>query len=127
MTYDYKWTPKKEPWLPADYDDDVIYAIRALSGGTANAGQQKIVWDYLMFLTAADPEFADLFYRPGEVGRRDTDFALGKNYVGQQLRKLLRPELTPQSKPSESHHHQPLTRRQIAQRMRRVREKAPKE
>jgi hypothetical protein len=54
-----------------------------------------------MYVTAASEEFQDLSYRPGEQGIRATDFAEGKRFVGQQVRKLLRPELTPKPKPPE--------------------------
>lgn len=91
------WRPKAEPHFPPDYDDLVIWAARALSQGRATEAQQKHLWRWLMYVTAASEEFQDLSYRPGEQGIRSTDFAEGKRFVGQQLRKLLRPELTPKS------------------------------
>jgi hypothetical protein len=88
------WRPKKDPWLPPDHDEASIYAVRALANGTANDGQQKTAWAYLMYMTGASEEFADLSYRP--ASERDTAFAEGKRFVGLQIRKLLRPEFTPQ-------------------------------
>ena len=41
-------------------------------------------------------------YRPGEEGRRDTDFAEGKRFVGRELFKLLHPLLTPGQRPKKS-------------------------
>ena len=125
--YEHKWKPKKEPWAPADYDDGVISAIHAMSTGTANQGQQRLFWDYLMYVSKASDEFADLSFRPGADGDRDTFFAEGKRFVGLQIRKLLRPELAPQTAEEAPHPHQPVNRRQIGQRMRRAREKFEKE
>lgn len=128
MSYSKKWFPKREPWMPPDYDDEVIYAVRAVSTGTANEGQQKLFFDYLMYVSKASDEFADLSFRPGVEGRRATDFAEGMRFVGQEIRKLFRPEFTPQPKEHEPHRHEPtLSRRQIAQRIRRAKEKVAKE
>ena len=89
------WSHKKDPWHPPDYDDQVIWAVRAFFQGEATQSQQMTVRDYLMYVTGASEEWADLSYRPGEDGRRATDFAEGKRFSGLMLRKLLRPELTP--------------------------------
>ena len=89
------WLPKAMPWLPPDYDDAVLYAWRALFDGKATEHQQKMAVGHLMYITGASEEFQDLSFRPGEEGRRATDFAEGKRFVGIQVRKYLRPELTP--------------------------------
>ena len=87
-----QWSHKPDPWMPADYDDSVIYAIRAFYNGTANEPQQKTVWAWLMHLTGED----DWCFRPGgEEGLRATHIALGKQYVGKQLRKMLDQRVTP--------------------------------
>lgn len=92
------WLPKPKPWLPPDHDDATVYAVRALSDGVANDSQQRLAWRYLMYVTGASEEFADLSYRPdSEGGRRDTDFAEGKRFVGLMIRKLLRGEFTPKT------------------------------
>jgi len=92
------WLPKKHPWLPPDHDDATVYAVRALAEGLANDSQQKLAWRYLMYVTGASEEFADLSYRPDtEGGSRDTAFAEGKRFVGMMIRKLLRGEFTPKS------------------------------
>ena len=95
MTIQRIWRPKAEPHLPPDYDEDTILAIRAWSLGAANPEQQKLAWHYVMYLTNASEEFADLSYRPGEQGALATAFAEGKRHPGLALRKLMRPELTP--------------------------------
>jgi hypothetical protein len=126
MTYIRNWLPKKEPWLPCDYDDETVYAVRAVSSGTANEFQQKLFFDYLMYVSKACDEFADLSYRPGPDGDRDTIFAEGKRFVGQQVRKLLRPEYNPGPKHQETSDDKTLSRRQMAQRLRRNRENREK-
>lgn len=90
-----EWRPKPAPWMPPDWDESVVWAVRQMAEGRANDGQQKLVWDWLMYVTAASEEFADLSFRPGEEGRRATDFAEGKRFVGMQVRKMLHPALTP--------------------------------
>lgn len=89
------WTAKALPWMPPDYDDATIWAWRAFSKGEATNSQQTLVRDYIMYITKASEEFQDLSFRPGEEGRRATDFAEGLRFAGIMLRKLNRPELTP--------------------------------
>lgn len=88
-----EWKAKANPWEPPDYDELVIYAIRAVHTGTANEGQQKLFWHWLQYASGAD----DISFRPGEGGERATSFAEGKRFLGQQLRKMLHPALTPKA------------------------------
>lgn len=91
-------TPDKSPWKPAVYDEEIIYAIRALAEGSATQLQQITAWQYIQFL-AGSGDFEDLSFRPGgEDGRRETDFAEGKRFVGLQLRKMLSSAVTPKAK-----------------------------
>lgn len=96
------WLPKSLPWIPPDYTDDVVMALRAFESGKANAGQQQTVWRYLMYVTKATDEFQDLSFRPGGANAgapgEATIFAEGSRFVGMMFRKLLRAECTP--KPS---------------------------
>ena len=87
------WRTKKDPWLPPDHDEAVVYAFRALTEGVANAGQQKLLVEYLKYVT----DQGVLSYRPGSD--RDSAFAEGKRFVGLELFKLLHPLLTPNAKP----------------------------
>lgn len=89
------WKPKMLPWEPADVDERVVYAIRALRSGEAMEHQQILAWDWLMYLTGAGDGYADMSFRPGADGARATDFAEGKRFVGLQLMKMMRPEMTP--------------------------------
>jgi hypothetical protein len=99
MTYLKTWFPKKEPWLPADTDDDTIYAIRALYAGNANDAQQKRAWAWIQYVSGAD----DMSFRPESAGgERATAFAEGKRFVGQQIRKMLDPAMTPRAKSADT-------------------------
>lgn len=90
MTDRSKWRPSKLPWEPPHYDKDVLYAIRYLQMGKATESQQKLAWDYIMYVSGAGDEFQDLSFRPDELGgERATNFAEGKRFVGMTLRKLL--------------------------------------
>lgn len=58
----------------------------------AEPHQQKIVLDFIINKLTG---YYDLSYRPdGMGGQRDTDFAEGKRFVGQQLVKLIKINLT---------------------------------
>ena len=88
-----KWAPKKDPWMPASYDEDVVYAVSAFAKGKANEVQQRLVWEWVMYVSGVD----DISYRPGVSGERDTSFAEGKKFVGTQIRKMLHPAVQPKS------------------------------
>jgi hypothetical protein len=90
------WEHKEQPWHLPDHDEEVVYAVRALGQGVANAEQQQVFWRYLMYVTAASEEFADVSYRPDAMGgERNTVFAEGKRFVGLMFRRLLNPKFTP--------------------------------
>ena len=91
-----RWKPKKHPWMPADYDQQVIYAVRALVAGKADAGQQGLVWAWVQYVSGVD----DQSYRPDS--ERDTAFAEGKRHVGLELRKMLHPAVTPDDRKQAS-------------------------
>ena len=108
------WRAKPQPWMPPDWDEDVLWAVRQLSQGKANTGQQQLAWDWLMYLTGASESFSDLSFRPGEDGRRATDFAEGKRFVGLQVRKMLATALTPTPEPYAEPEAKPPRRRRAA-------------
>ncbi len=95
MTRELKPTPM--PWDPAEYDESVIYACRALHEGAATHAQQKLVWEYVQYLAKSGDGHQDLSFRPGPDGPRATDFAEGKRFVGLQLRKMLHPAVSPKT------------------------------
>lgn len=75
------------PWLPPPYDLADASAIQALARGDADGPAQKRALRWIMESACAT---YDMSYRPGgEDGRRDTDFAEGRRFVGGQIRKLL--------------------------------------
>jgi hypothetical protein len=75
------------PWHPAPYDEAVTGALKALQSGTANAAQQQRALKWIIEPLCGT---YDLSYRPGEDGERDTAFAEGKRFVGQQIVKQLK-------------------------------------
>lgn len=80
--------PDASPWKPIPWEPADVAAIQALARGDASADQQKRALDYIIHGLAAT---YDLSYRPGgEDGRRDTDFAEGKRFVGTQIVKALK-------------------------------------
>lgn len=72
---------------PAQYDENDIRAIQALSSGNASEGQQKRALEWIVNNAC---QTYDLHYRPGAEGERDTAFALGRAFAGQQIVKMLR-------------------------------------
>lgn len=91
MTTRYK--PPMWPWEPPELSDMELMALRALQAGVANRGQQEMV------LTTIVTKFAgtyDMTFRPGgEDGRRATDFAAGKAFVGQRIMEALSRPMKP--------------------------------
>jgi len=91
MTTRYK--PPMWPWEPPELSEPELMALRALQAGVANKGQQEMV------LTTIVTKFAgtyDMTFRPGgEDGRRATDFAAGKAFVGQRIMEALSRPMKP--------------------------------
>lgn len=82
--------PAENVVVPAPYGMPEASAWKALAVGTATKDQQLLAVRWLLEGACA---LFDLQYRPGEAGRRDTDFALGKRYVGLQVVKLINIDL----------------------------------
>jgi len=77
------------PWqLPTSIDNADIFALQALERGTANAAQQKRAVALIERKICATDRMS--FYPGAEDGRRASDFAEGKRWVGAQLRRLLK-------------------------------------
>lgn len=70
------------PQIPAQYDAASAGAIQALIAGTASSHQQQLAIRWIIEQAAGTYEFQ---YYPSE---RDTAFALGRAFVGQQVVKL---------------------------------------
>ena len=79
--------PETRPWAPAKAELPDTVALQALSNGTADEHQQKRALKWIIEVSAGT--YDQQFY-PGDDGRRDTDFALGRRYVGLSIVKELR-------------------------------------
>lgn len=72
------------PHIPADYDLSDVVSIQKLLAGAADAVEQKRALAWIINQAAGTYEFN---YYPSE---RDTAFALGRCFVGQQIVKMTR-------------------------------------
>lgn len=88
-----KAKPQPWPWHFSPPEDSVIFAIQALAKGIANAGQQQRAYAYILRSLCEIERMS--FWPGGEEGRRASDFAEGKRWVGLQLRRLerMRPDM----------------------------------
>lgn len=101
-----KHQPKIPPvFQPAEWELADVGALQALERGTASPEQQKRA---LMWILRGACGMGDFLYRPGEDGRRDTDFALGREFPAKQIVKLLRLNLAalPKRDPRADPHHE---------------------
>lgn len=73
-------------------------AIKALHAGTADAQQQKRAVDWLLKKACALPEWP---YQPG-MNDRDTNVALGRQFVGHMFMKLVQVNLAAVTRRAES-------------------------
>ena len=89
------WAHGEKAFAPVSYDADVVAAVRAIHNGTALGHQQTLLWEWLMYVTAAGDGWDDLSFRPGADGQRETDFMEGRRFVGLQFKKMLHPRVTP--------------------------------
>lgn len=83
-----KKTIAVSPAVPVEYELADAAAIQALLGGTAESEQQKRALRWMIEKAAGTYDFH--FY-PSE---RDTAFALGRAFVGQQVVKMTRLNLS---------------------------------
>lgn len=74
------------PWAPVRWPENIpaVYALKALASGEADAGQQRLALDYIIHVIA---KRYDIPYFPDN--ERDSAFAAGKLYVGEQLLKMI--------------------------------------
>ena len=87
--------PKLQPdhlWQFPKIESADIFAIQAVARGIANEGQQQRALDYIVRVLCETDRMT--FWPGGEDGKRATDFAEGKRWVGVQLRRIekLRPQ-----------------------------------
>lgn len=85
--------PKAEPWKPSHYADEDAGAIQALLRGDAQPHQQQRALAYIIEQLCGT---YDMSFRP--ASERDTCFAEGKRFVGNQLVKLTKVNLSKMTK-----------------------------
>ena len=73
------------PWEVKTPDVTIAAAFDALQRGQASSHQQRVAMHWLIVECC---DYYGLSFRPGEDGRRDTDFAEGKRFVGGQVVKM---------------------------------------
>ena len=76
---------QSKPWMPVDWDMADAAAIQALRTGTATEAQQMRAIGFILEVIC---DRNGMSYRPGADGDRDTAFAEGRRYVGNQIVKL---------------------------------------
>ncbi len=81
--------PKSEPWKPPHWEIEDAGAIQALLRGEAQAHQQQRALAYIIETLCGT---YDMSFRP--TSERDTCFAEGKRFVGNQLVKLTKINLS---------------------------------
>jgi hypothetical protein len=74
------------PWTPAGYDVIDVQAIQALVRGDATSDQQQRALRWIVEQAAGT--YDQSFWPGGEDGRRNTDFSEGRRFVGNQIVKL---------------------------------------
>ena len=87
--------PKSQPdrpWQMPHIEDADIFALQAVAKGLANNVQQQRAYDYIVRALCETDRMT--FWPGGEDGKRATDFAEGKRWVGVQLRRIekMRPD-----------------------------------
>jgi hypothetical protein len=76
------------PWEPASYQAADASALQALAAGVADEYQQKHVLRWIVEVAAAT--YDQSFWPGGEDGRRNSDFAEGRRFVGNSIVKMLK-------------------------------------
>lgn len=80
---------ERAPWRPITCPAEVVGALQALNRGQAEPHQQKIALNWIIDMSRN----GGAHYFPGEGGRRDTDYALGRAFPGEQIITLLNVKL----------------------------------
>jgi hypothetical protein len=86
----------ERPWQMPRIADADIFALQAVASGEANAAQQQRAYDYVVRILCETDRMTFWLNESlgAEDGRRATDFAEGKRWVGLQLRRIekMRPD-----------------------------------
>lgn len=84
--------PDHQPWMPVPYEEADASAIQALLRGDAEPHQQKRAMKWI--IETASGTYDQSFFPGAEDGRRNTDFAEGRRFVGNSIVKLSRINLS---------------------------------
>lgn len=101
--------PPHAPYNPPKLSSEIVYAVKALFAGKADAHQQGL---FAQWLIAEVCRKDDMSFRPGGLeGSRETDFAEGKRFVAISILKPLNMpmELVAQMRVDETAHKGPIT------------------
>ena len=80
------------PWLPVSYVKADVSALQAMRLGNANKGQQLRAMEFILDSIC---DRNGMSFRPGgPEGARETDFAEGRRFVGNQIVKLTKISLS---------------------------------
>jgi len=71
--------------MPVKYVPADVNAMKALRHGTATPDQQIRAMEFILEVISARN---DMSFRPGPGGGRESDFAEGRRFVGNQIVKL---------------------------------------
>lgn len=92
------------PFIPSPYEAADVSAFQALQRGDATADQQQRALRWLIEKASGAYEFQ---YYPSD---RDTAFALGRGFVGQQVVKLLKLNLMTLRRAENVHSSTPVSK-----------------
>jgi len=79
--------PPKSVLGSIPYGKAELNAMYAWSIGAATEAQQLLAFSHVV---GGLCRYHDVSFRPGEDGRRDTDFAEGRRFVGAEILKMTR-------------------------------------
>lgn len=88
------------PLCPPEYGLLDAQAIQALMRGDATPDQQQRALHWIV--EVAGMAYDETFYPGGEEGRRNSDFAAGRRFVGNQVVKLTKINLSSIKRSSEN-------------------------
>lgn len=89
---------------PVPYSKVEVAAIQALEKGLATPEQQRFAIKWIVEVAAG---YYDLSFRPGEDGRRETDFSEGRRFVGAQVAKMTKLNLSKMKSGKNADAHEP--------------------
>lgn len=80
--------PRSPAWTPPDFDHADVTAIQAVYEGIADPAQQRRALTWI--IEGAALTYDQPFRSDADGGDRETTFALGRMFVGQQVVKLMK-------------------------------------